>query len=595
MINITINAVNINNYLTGCSKIPIISRARDWTPALMGFTMNLSVNGSFSLVKGQVVIVSIDTTDYYLGYINKFKFDTANQTWSVEVNHYLMKFEDHYMAEGSINFNEDVADWTSPVTFTIGTSTIIKASHGLSSGSRIQLRSVGGTLPTGLVANKNYYVKDIDGNSFYLFGNFGDYCTRDVHYLNARQVLFSGGSGTLQYTTVIDFEKYDDWGFFRDIGFTATLDNDQIHPGSSLIVNIPAGGDYHSYKPSFDLILFRAYSGSLPSPLAEDRAYICAKFPEDSGFVLYSTYQDYVDNNKIDLTGSSGIHYFSIPLRFGLYSILSDTDTNVPYPTSFIALKWLVTKFFEQIGITLITTAVDLMTWDSMTWDELFVFEQMFYNINQSSPVRPEQLNEDSSYLNSQITILDFIIFLFGKLGISLIYKGSYTYELIAHDDTTIFAIPDNNKLGYESDNVNGSSGGWALSRSLGGSYELPSQTSAHGWSLVYNDRSTNAENNSTLTETDSQRDGRAANDISWYNNFVLFLKNTSGGNSKVEMGEELFTTLLNNEINSYTEDWNQEEIECRMSYLSQEVWNVKEVSLSIQDRRIKITQETIV
>jgi len=595
MITFEVNGNNVNDYLIRCSGIPIISRARDWTPSLLGLTMSLSGTISFALVKGYEVVVSVDAVEYYLGFINKFKFNCSSQSWEIEVNHYLMLFENHYIAEGEINFNEDVADWTSPVTFTIGTNTIVKASHGLSDGDRIQVRSVGGTLPTGLIENKNYYVKDIDGNSFYLFGNFGDYCTLDLSSDTSRKATFTGGSGTLQYTNVIDFELYDDWGFYRDIEFTATTGSDQIHAGS-LISNIPAGGNYHGYKPKFDLILFHLQPGStLPSPLTEDRAYIGAKFEEDSGFVLFDSYSNYDANNRIDLSGGTGVYFFSIPLRFGSYSATANDNTNVPYPTSFISLKWLVTKIFEQIGITLITTAVDSMTWDSTIWDELFVFEQMFYNINQSTPVRPEELNEaDSPYLNSQITLADFIIFLFGKLGINILYKGSYTYELIPRDDATVFVIPDNNILGYESDNVSGDSGGYTSSRNLGGTYDRPSQTSAHGWSHIYNDREEYAYNDSTLTEDGFQREGRGYNSISWYNNFVLFFKNTSGS-SKVKLLSNLYETLLDNEINSFTEDWNQEEIEARMSYLTEEIWNVKEISLSVQNRRINITQETIV
>lgn len=597
MIDIKINSVSINDYLVRCTNIPIISRGRDWTPALLGFSMTLSVNGSFSFVKGQEVLVSVDSVEYYLGFINKFKFDYDNQTWQVDVNHYLMKFEDYYIAEDVINFNEDVADWTSPVTFTIGTNTIQKSSHGLSDGDRIQVRSSGGSLPTGLEANKNYYIKVIDGNSFYLFKNFGDYCTLDLSSDTSRKATFSGGSGTLQYTNVIDLEKYDDWGFYRDIAFTVTTGNDQIQtPGSSLD-NLPAAGNYHGYKPKFDLILFHYYPGSsLPSPLSEGRAYICAKFEEDSGFVLYDSYSNYDSNNRINLTSEgSGFRFFSIPLRFGSYNGTENDTTNVSYPTSFISLKWLVTKIFEHIGITLITTAINAMTWDTYTWDELYVFEQMLYNINQSSTVRPEELNEaDSPYLNSQIVLLDFIFFLFGKLGINLVYKGNYTYELIPRDNETVFNIADNNKLEYESDNVNGSSGGWTSSRSLGGTFARPSLTSAHGWSHIYNDRESYDLYDSTLTEDGFQREGRGYNSISWYNHFVIFFKNTSG-NSKVKLLSNLYETLLDNEINSFVEDWQEEVIQCRMSNLEEEIWNVKEINLDVENRKIEITQETII
>lgn len=592
MIDITINGININDYLIRCTTIPIIGRGRDWTPSFLGFTMSLSANGNFAFVKAQEVVVSVDGTEYYLGFINKFKFDYDNQTWEVNVNHYLMKFEDYYIAEGVINFNEDVADWTSPVTFTIGTNTIVKAAHGLSDGDRIQLRSVGGTLPTGLEENKNYYIKDIDGNSFYLFKNFGDYCTLDLSSDTSRKATFSGGSGTLQYTDVIDFDLYDDWGFFRDIQFYVSGITDQITT-DSLFQNIPANGNYHGYKPKFDLVLFHKTT-VLPSPLTEDRAYIAAKFEEDTGFVLYDSYSNYDANNRIGLGDSSENFYLSFPLRFGSYSATEDDDNNVPYPTSFISLRWLIIKLFEKIGITLITTAIDSVQWDLTLWSNLLIFEQMFYNINQSTPARPDDLNEtDSPYLNSQITFADFIIFMFGKLGINLVYKGSYTFELIPHDDATVFVIPDNNKLKYESDIVNGSSGGWTASRNVGGTFPYISESVTHGWSHIYNDRAAYLFNDSTLTEYGFKRDGRGYNSINWYNNFVIFYKAASGS-SKVQLASSLYETLLDNEINSFTEDWNQEEIETRMSHLTEEIWNVKEIGLSVQNRRINITQETI-
>jgi hypothetical protein len=592
MISITVNGNTIDNYLTRCTGIPIISRGRDWTPAFLGFTMSLSVSIGFSLAKNQEVIVSIDSTEYYLGFVNKFKFDNDNQTWSVEVNHYLMKFEDYYIAEDVINFNEDVADFSSPITFTIGTNTIQKASHGLSDGDRIQVRSVGGTLPTGLEANKNYYIKDIDGDSFYLFKNFGDYCTLDLSSDTSRKATFSGGSGTMQYTDVIDFDLYDDWGFFRDIQFFVNGVTDQITTNSA-IQNIPANGNYHGYKPKFDLVLFHKTT-TLPSPLTENRAYIAAKFEEDTGFVLYDSYSNYDANNRIGLGDSSETFYLSFPLRFGSYSATEDDDNNVPYPTSFISLRWLVVKMFDKIGITLITTSIDSVFWDLTLWSNLLIFEQMFYNINQSTPIRPEELNETNSpYLNSQITFADFIIFLFGKLGINLVYKGSYTYELIAHDDSTVFNIPDNNKLKYESDIVNGSSGGWTASRNNAGTFSYISESVTHAWSHIYNDRPEYLFNDSTLTEYGFQREGRGYNNINWFNNFILFYRAASGS-SIVQLSSSLYETLLDNEINSFSEDWEQEEIEARMSYLSQEIWNVKEINLSVQNRRINITQETI-
>lgn len=79
-------------------------------------------------------------------------------------------------------------------TFTAATDDIVTdASHGLANGDVVTVSS-SGTLPAGLAADTKYWVKVIDGNTFYLH--------TDAGLSNATRVdITDTGSGTHSYVT----------------------------------------------------------------------------------------------------------------------------------------------------------------------------------------------------------------------------------------------------------------------------------------------------------------------------------------------------------------------------------------------------------
>ncbi len=181
--------------------------------------------------------------------------------------------------------------------------------------------------------------------------------------------------------------------------------------------------------------------------MSEDRTYIAAKFEEDAGFVLYDTKLDYYNNSRINITDEgSGEIWFHIISRFTIMTQEEDDLHNVTYPTNFIQLRYLIIVLFAKIGITLDTTDIDDIVYHRFfaaewTWSEVYLLESMFYNLNQQAPVNPDVVNTRA--LDAQITFLQFIQDIFGKLGIGLKYIGDYTYLLTPQKrDVNYFITP---------------------------------------------------------------------------------------------------------------------------------------------------------
>lgn len=619
---------DISSWLVSSPDVPILFRNRDWSPVFNGIRISIS-NKVPSVVfsNGLEILIQWDSDDHYLGYIKHFVFNYDSYTWDIEINHFLMKLEDYRLRKSELQADliSGVIDFTGGANFTVNASTHIctSAGHSLTNSDRVAVVS-DGTLPDPLEENHLYTVSVIDADTFYLFKDWGNYIT--TYWADfTRKINFTDtGTGNHSFTKITDQTSYHDWGFYRDIKITGVdATNDQIicaEPYNS----IPAEGNYHGSfgYPFFTLVLF--HGSDLPAPLAEDEVYIAAKFENDAGFVLYDSLANYNSNSRINITDSgSGEMWFSIPLRFGIYTQEEDDFHNVTYPTPFVQLKYLIVKMFEKIGVTLETTDIDDIVYHRFnttewTWSEVYLLENMLYNLNQQGPLNPDLV--DTRALDAQITFLQFIQNMFGKLGITLKYTGDYTYKLtpqkrdasyfITPDNEDYYVIPDDNKTGYNVDTFE-ASGGWIHSRFL---------APPDAWCFRYADQDKRTDTG-TGAELDSKgysgdtyeyyasriggRLGAGINDIEWTNHLFLFLKRKHyAGNNFVEDDPQLrfelydfsntgdVYSILQNELNAVTKDFLTEEIECRANQLSQGKWSVKELYLDIAKRRIKIVQE---
>lgn len=630
-----INSIDASSYLISCSDIPLVQRNRTWSPIFSGFRFSVSGRIPMSISKNLEILFEYDEESaYYLGYIAKSKFNYNNYSWDINVNHYLMKLEPYKIIKSDLHDDllDGITDWTTPIICTFNTSGWVeKVDHGLADGTKIQFRTTG-VLPVNateyasdVVIKHNYYVKSRNADSFYIFENFADYSTQDVGASVTNSVpIISAGTGVHTYTAQINNDLYNDWGYFIDSPFDIHAISGSYEISSYVLPESDTSATL--IPPYFNLITF--FGDGLPSPLVEGRSYIVGRFASQ-GFRLYENLTDYWDNIEMDIpSGDESSMSCSIVLRYGLLNGLKHEQLNVAYDTPFVALKYLIKTIFAKIGCTLDTTDIDNIVYmknpsgsTSWKWNNVLIFENMLYNLNQSTPIRPELITEGSDYGNMLVNCLQFVQFIFGKLGIQLKYTGSYAYKLISQKRTaTTYYIDSDNENWYDIDEddildfneeiiAGEDSGGYTNLRYFPGVYNAGV---ASALCYDYNNRPEFVQNNIEMTKYNVQREGSGRNNIEWYDNLLLFLINQDNGSHSYPASSISFVvsptgimaqlydlemfgnswSILKNEKNAFTKDYIIQEIECRALELGQNIWTCKEINFNIENRRIKLIQE---
>lgn len=342
-------------------------------------------------------------------------------------------------------------------------------------------------------------------------------------------------------------------------------------------------------------------TGTLPAPL-EENTYYWIRIDDANIARLYKDHGDWIVGSPvINFTDTgSGTHTFALADYEKYIGARDPFNVN-----SAATLKWITEKIFELIGAVLDTSLVDDIIFHKFTigseytwkWNEIYLDENMMYCLNQNVAIHHDYL-DNTEYLDSQITCLQFIQDLFGKLGFAIKFIGdatTKTYLLIPQardvdgviepDDEDYFVVSDSDKVNPVDDIIIDDGGGWTHSRNF----------------------RTNKADYVSVTPLDLEeytgkvRTNAGRTQISWWNNlrFLLKDKTTSGtGTSLIDpntFGYE-FYSILNysariNQTNALL-NHSREEMECKADYLSQEKWTVKELKLDIRTRRIKIVQE---
>lgn len=639
-VKIQIAGADFSSYIYSCDDIDIISRNRDWSPIFGTFQMSLMKNIPSIPSEGDNILLIVDDVIQYLGYLSRIKYIEKNYTYECEVSHYLRKLQSLKVSYDDIHETlvGGIADFDSEEVFSVDTGNdyIQNTAHGRSDGDRIQFRSVGGILPAGILEKHIYWIRVVDADNFRIYEDFADYMayTADNSSLNRYVDITGSGSGTLTYTAALDLDSYNDWCYFRDIRCIVNTITSEVRLGVFLKEGISTFPFLLS-SDSFNIVMFDDEISSLPAPISKSRAYAAAAqtgVSDIDGFTIYNDLTDLGSESPINYSGtpSSSRPHFCILIR----KVGESEEQKYPFPI--VSLKYIVTKIFELIGVNINTDNIDsqIICNDidnsiEYGWDKIYLNENMFYNLNQGETSQPGDVN-----YYDQISCLEFIIDLFGKLGIAPKFTGTngfpeYTFYSQTRDINGIpdldneeeFNINDDGVLDYDNDNIFADEGGYVFSRNLtrpGGGGNLVKQ----GWvieclSFFYNDPkhwnedySLSEGNNGSVSY--EQRGTKAQlNSVPWFDNLIFFLKDTDevNGTHDVRMlkinrslnfvhEEFLFPNSITptspylNFYNSVNWDWISEKIICKALNLSQEIWRQKEISLDVEKEEIKIIQE---
>lgn len=346
---------------------------------------------------------------------------------------------------------------------------------------------------------------------------------------------------------------------------------------------------------SGDRIQFDNTGGALPNPLIEGRPYVVRNVDTDHIAVKLDNFT----GADIDITNTgTGTHYFALCDNEKYFGQVDSYNVNAK-----VQLKWLVQNIFGMAGIVLDTSLVDNIIFHAFTissvdytwnWSEIYIDENMLYCLNQSVALESSQL-ESGQYINSQITFLEFIQDLFGKLGLAIKFIGNATIKtyllipqnrdvdgVIHPDSEDVFVITDSNKDSYAEDTIIDDNGGYKHSRRF-------SDNSADYVSVTPVD----------IDEQDGIRVNAGKTDISWFTNLRFYLRNKAVSDFQTlnpnSYGYEFYNissySAIVNQIYSLLNHYH-EEIECWADEIIQEKWTVKELHLNVKEDSISIIQE---
>lgn len=489
-VEIRVNNVNRYAHLKNSSLIPVAFRNRDWTAVFKDISLRFGKKIPAAPATNQSIVIGVDGSYHYLGYITRSRFEPDRDEWIVEATHYLKKLEKHRINKSTLHSTlNKTADFSAGNIFYAepDNDRIVTATeHGLADGDAIQFKNENGELPGPLRDDKYYYVRVVDAYTLKLYETHSDYI--------------------------------------------------------------------------------------IPEPPVN--------------------IQDY----------GSGEHFWAYA-DFGKYI----GQVNAADQLAATTIKWLVEKMFEKIGVVLNTSQIDDVIFhkfdiSSVTyewkWNQIYIDENMLYNLNQHVAITPNNITPGSKYEENEINFLEFILDLFGKLGIAIKFTGSHTNiefslfsqkrnatGVIQPNNEDEFNVDDSDQVKYVDETLLDDQGGYSHSR-------------------TYNDNRAlyASQDEQELTEYNFTRVNAGRTRISWINNLRFLLKDqTVNDYSPGQLldpntfGHEFyniaFYSAIVNQTNSLLNHY-REEIECRDTYLSQAVWTVKELYLDIPRRRIKIIQE---
>ena len=237
----------------------------------------------------------------------------------------------------------------------------------------------------------------------------------------------------------------------------------------------------HGYSDG-DIIQVRSVGGVLGEPLTDHNYYFVRVIDTDN-IQLYTNYADWLaSTNVVDLIGGGSGTLNCDLADFSQYVGWLNSDNE----DAAVTLKRLVVAMFEIAGMVLDTSLIDNIIFHKFTisaveydwhWDEIYLDENMLYCLNQGIAVAPSVIENDDGYTRSQISFLEFIMDLFGKLGIGIKFIGSAsvkTYLLFSQGkdadgvrtyDEDVFTIADSDKTDYQEDIIVDEGGGYELSR----------------------------------------------------------------------------------------------------------------------------------
>lgn len=351
-------------------------------------------------------------------------------------------------------------------------------------------------------------------------------------------------------------------------------------------------------------------TGTLPAPL-ESKVYYWIRVDDANTVRLYKDHSDYVTGTPvINFTDTgSGTHTFAFADwnkyagAFSYNATYGHTSVN-----ACASLSWIVKKMFQIAGLALDTSLVDgiilhKFTIDSVeydwTWNEIYLDENMMFCLNQNKAINPYVIDDDTDYIDSQITFLEFIQDIFGKIGFNAKFIGTTstkTYLLVPQardidgvitpDDEDNFVIADSDKLDYKDYVIVDDGGGYSHSRTFNTNRALYSDPTEYD-----------------LEEyTGKVRTQAGRKRIDWFTNLRFLLQdqtlipyssgwlvnpNTFG----YEFYNITYYSAIRNQVYSLL-NHQHEEISCPADYLSDEKWAVKELYLVIKEEQLKIIQE---
>lgn len=620
---------DISSWVIGCGMIPIILRARNYKPSFNGFNISISSVVPNEPLIGDRITVLISSNRHYMGFVSKKDFNEEQSSWELEITHFLFQLEQYRVRPADLHsdlisrsINSD-ATWNS---FTVNTLTdvITKTAHGLSTGDKILFRNQTGNLPAPLVENNFYYVYVVDADNFKVFEDYAMYIEDTAWaggdgshgYVN----ITDTGTGSPEYTTDFDQSKYNDWSFYRDIAYAKNLADNQFFsrliPGNSIY---PMQLKY-SENPDdeWNLIMFDCDDGgSLPTPLSKNRGYIAAYDSQDNWFLVYTTRANYVADISLATSDiGSGDQWFQTIRRKS-----GDSDVWTNYPTAIIQLKHLIETIFWKIGVTLDTTNIDgeifyryTTPTQSYEWTHIYFMESLLYNINQSTPMNP-----DDADIQSQVTCLDLILDLFQRFGLTIKFTGAddsdLTFKLYSQirDEFGMidpanepqWSIADDNQTDYRLTDIYDDKRGWINNNPLVSVFQQ------EGLAFVSNQKK-HEEFQGYLKTYDRLKEGEYAQqeDVGTYLNLVFFLvdKFATNGPYAVYMirdgavldGKELLVNpnyspsenALSINGRYALMNHTREEIEFKAELFDQGIYTVKEIYLDVKKQRIKLIQE---
>ena len=205
--NIKVNGNDFSDYIISCDNIPVVSRNRNWEFNVNDISFVVSSACPYDIAKGYLVHVYFDTTIRYAGYINSFR-ELPNNFIEINVTNYLSRLSEIMIDYTTLHqvFNNTITLHIGSIYYEVTTDSLTDRvtfyNAGVFSGvTKLQFINVDGDMPTGIQANKYYYLRNIVDNTAQL----SETPTGDILNIGSTGVL----TGDI-YWGEINIHKYND-------------------------------------------------------------------------------------------------------------------------------------------------------------------------------------------------------------------------------------------------------------------------------------------------------------------------------------------------------------------------------------------------